>query len=897
MTDVVMGLDRQPIVFLGPSLPLEEAKRYLRAEYRAPCRRGDMETCRAGEVVGIIDGVFDQQLSVSPREIFEAIDRGVTIYGSSSMGALRALEVPGMRGIGNVFEMYRRGDIDSDDEVALLFDPVRLVPVTVPLVNVRYSLKALGRSELLPPDCIERVLEAACRLHYTERTYERIADEAGWRDGTAGQRELIGLLRRFDVKAEDARVLLDHLASEAKGPRSAEDHSARAQGGSGRRLVHRSSAPSLSLERPPEADGEILIWETGDRVEMNDLLEFLKVTGQFLPYAFNVLLRRLMVGSPREPGAVAEVSRAVAEGVDSAFKERCVNWGWKSAEEALISLTDLGLSESQVRNHLLVEAQAAAYLTGLARQPDVSFVEAMRAELFANDIALKREAMICASVASCAETAAGQLAFDEAWAKGVVCRMHGVPDWGSALAGLSSVGLDDRRVREWLGRLRAAATTALKYREVKLAPRPNSQSTKAPVLGPTPKAAGELRFTLPLTDAFAHASRIKDVIDVTRVGMIDRLADIEGVYVSLAARPTGSWSSTYGSGKSTSAEGAFVGGVMEECEKWAQERFIGSPFVSSYTELNGRADVVDPKTLDLPYDTRYTETLAIPWQRCADWIREESALVPLAAVSCDQNAGPNNIYYSPRAGRVVFSTNGLASGFAPAEALVHATCECIERHATKISELKVSNPGLRRVHAWPRLINCDTVMVATRELIAKLLAAKYRVRLWDITSDVRVPSIYARIRKGATLSSGFATHPNPDVACQMALLEACQAVSGNIAGGREDLDVRARSLGRHERPRPTRMAAHAFWDGAGQEAIPVQAMEGMTSADAAEEFAWVVQRLREAGVDRLLAVDLSRSAIAPVKVVRVVIPGLDTTNAFYCGPRSRAVLAQDVLLA
>src|SRR5580700_9812280 len=59
---------RLPIVFLGPSLPQEEALRIVKAEYRPPIRRGDLDGIPAGSIVAIIDGVFDQSLAVSATE-------------------------------------------------------------------------------------------------------------------------------------------------------------------------------------------------------------------------------------------------------------------------------------------------------------------------------------------------------------------------------------------------------------------------------------------------------------------------------------------------------------------------------------------------------------------------------------------------------------------------------------------------------------------------------------------------------------------------------------------------------------------------------------------------------------------------------------------------------------
>src|SRR5688500_13179185 len=98
----------QRIVFLGPSLPAQLARRLLPdGDLRPPIRRGDLDGIAAGAIVGIVDGLFAQTLAISPGEIREAIERGVTVYGAGSMGALRAAEVPAVIGVGRIFEMYR----------------------------------------------------------------------------------------------------------------------------------------------------------------------------------------------------------------------------------------------------------------------------------------------------------------------------------------------------------------------------------------------------------------------------------------------------------------------------------------------------------------------------------------------------------------------------------------------------------------------------------------------------------------------------------------------------------------------------------------------------------------------------------------------------------------------
>src|SRR3990172_2705110 len=117
----------KPVVYTGTSISHSDARKILDADYRAPVRRHDLRRILAlaspPEIIGIIDGVFFDNAAVAHREIIEALKSGIIIVGGGSMGALRAseLESYGMIGVGKVFEMYRNGVIEADDEVAVTF--------------------------------------------------------------------------------------------------------------------------------------------------------------------------------------------------------------------------------------------------------------------------------------------------------------------------------------------------------------------------------------------------------------------------------------------------------------------------------------------------------------------------------------------------------------------------------------------------------------------------------------------------------------------------------------------------------------------------------------------------------------------------------------------------------
>ncbi|MDD1676043.1 MAG: TfuA-related McrA-glycine thioamidation protein [Methanomicrobiales archaeon] len=169
------------IVFLGPSLPRSQAEAILTATYLPPVARGDvLRAVETGaKTVCIIDGVFHQESAVGHREILDALRRGVSVVGASSMGALRAAEMDtlGMVGIGEVYRMYREGLLDSDDEVALVFDPVTGDALSEPLVNIRATLRSAQEKGVIDATAHTVLLAAARSLYYPERTYPRICEQ------------------------------------------------------------------------------------------------------------------------------------------------------------------------------------------------------------------------------------------------------------------------------------------------------------------------------------------------------------------------------------------------------------------------------------------------------------------------------------------------------------------------------------------------------------------------------------------------------------------------------------------------------------------------------------------------------------------------------------------------
>ena len=80
------------IVFFGPSIAESEVRRLAAVTHAPPIKRGDLAAVEDHDVYVILDGEFGQNMSVSPKEILSLLERGKTVIGASSMGALRASE-------------------------------------------------------------------------------------------------------------------------------------------------------------------------------------------------------------------------------------------------------------------------------------------------------------------------------------------------------------------------------------------------------------------------------------------------------------------------------------------------------------------------------------------------------------------------------------------------------------------------------------------------------------------------------------------------------------------------------------------------------------------------------------------------------------------------------------
>ncbi|WP_213456328.1 TfuA-like protein [Rhizomonospora bruguierae] len=207
-------------VFVGPTLPAPEVRAALpNAVVHPPVAHGDLLglDVGAGDVVVIIDGYYHQRAPVRHKEILDLLDRGTVVVGCASMGALRAAELHpyGMIGTGRVFQMYRDGEIEGDDEVAVAhLQGDAYAARNAPLVNVRHAVASAVTAGALHLDEAVGLVDTARSLHYTDRSWQLLYHTAAQQVSQRAADALRDHLREHpqdgDLKRTDAaRTLAD----------------------------------------------------------------------------------------------------------------------------------------------------------------------------------------------------------------------------------------------------------------------------------------------------------------------------------------------------------------------------------------------------------------------------------------------------------------------------------------------------------------------------------------------------------------------------------------------------------------------------------------------------------------------------------------------------------------
>ncbi len=229
------------------------------------------------------------------------------------------------------------------------------------------------------------------------------------------------------------------------------------------------------------------------------------------------------------------------------------------------------------------------------------------------------------------------------------------------------------------------------------------------------------------------------------------------------------------------------------------------------------------------------------------------------------------------------STNGIAAGTQLSGAVLHALCEIVERDSVCLWSYKLD--AAAQATAVSTAAFGDAAVDALADKIAR---AGFRLRLFDQTSNIGIPVIYAALfpadgaERHFDLTTGASCHPVAAVAARRAIVEAAQTRITNIAGARDDIvdDEYDQQLGRSIavltedtpalRPAPAGLSADSSED------VLIAALEA---------------GLAKAGLKRIIVIPLGGERFG-IEVARLYVPGLEDrlTNSNW-RPGSRATAA------
>lgn len=211
------------VIFTGPTISINEAKQHLDAVYLPPAKQGDIVSAifkYEPDVIGLIDGESYPELEVWHREILYAIENGITVYGASAIGALRAveLEIHGMIGIGEIYKYLKDLAISDDDDVMCDYDKTgEYARLSEPFVNMRATLQAARRENILGDREYDDLIKAAKSIYYKKRSFGGLFENISKNNLLSRERlarlEIFAKDRYVDQQKRDALHLLDAVKS------------------------------------------------------------------------------------------------------------------------------------------------------------------------------------------------------------------------------------------------------------------------------------------------------------------------------------------------------------------------------------------------------------------------------------------------------------------------------------------------------------------------------------------------------------------------------------------------------------------------------------------------------------------------------------------------------------
>ncbi len=378
-------------------------------------------------------------------------------------------------------------------------------------------------------------------------------------------------------------------------------------------------------------------------------------------------------------------------------------------------------------------------------------------------------------------------------------------------------------------------------------------------------------------ETVARVRGLLPALGITRIANVTGLDRI-GVPVVMVCRPN-SRSLAVAQGKGLTLAAARASGLMESIEAYHAERVHLPLRLGSCEELRYTHRLVDVERLPLALESRFDPRLPLLWVEGEDLVQEERVWLPLELVHGDLTL-PGH----PGRGAFPLSSNGLASGNHPLEALSHALCEVVERDAMTLWWL-LDDEARERT----RLDLGSVGSAEVEQLLERLERAGVAVAAFEVTSDVGIPAfacwVVDRDGRAAVTSAparGSGCHPAREIALLRALTEAIQGRLTCIAGARDDLEPGIYEVQRGDAALDS--LRELVTRGGGRRRFADAATFESETID--DDVRWEIEHVRATGCDAIVVVDLTRPDFA-LPVVRVVVPGLESDTE-YAAPGARA---------
>lgn len=267
---------------------------------------------------------------------------------------------------------------------------------------------------------------------------------------------------------------------------------------------------------------------------------------------------------------------------------------------------------------------------------------------------------------------------------------------------------------------------------------------------------------------------------ITRVANITGL-DRLNIPVALCIRPNAKHLSV-SQGKGLTWELAYVSAIMEAIEVYHAENPKEPNCYGAFSELLNEYPVIAPdRFMTGFFQVPNLEKWPMGWIKGIDLITQETILLPHALVCLDSSRRhPEHSFFS-------VNSNGLAAGNKKEEAMCHAIYEIIERDS-----LYRWNLLLAQEKAKTQIILNTIDSEINRTLVNLILSNKLYLKIWDITSELNIPSFHCAIydpnrKDGSAIARGTGTHLSKEIALSRALTEAAQSRLAIISGSRDDL--------------------------------------------------------------------------------------------------------------